>query len=633
MIGAWADRILATSAGKRLARDAGDATLRRTLSRILLAIEQRPAKISSGFSITNLSRLLAFLESRKIDPAWCARWCAALFDVCRARLEAAEEIPRRGRSAAIRALDAEHGRAQAALLQAARVPERRAPARRERAADPGVLDRLEASLKERTEALAQALEEYRDLVERLDVFVFTVDAEMRIASVAGKGLQIVGLEEADVVGKPITRFVPPGQAKNLGEMRERLIAEKRLRGVTMSMLDAKGKERVIEMNVWLLEGGGRHSGALAVVRDLTPQARLEEAMRETRLRLERIIESSVDGIVTSDPEGNITMFSRGAEEIFGYRAAEVMNKPVASFLAPPGTGVEPLFQSIFEGGGRTTSYETIVRARDGREVVANISASVLRDESGAIVGYLGICKDITARRRAEEDLRRKNEELEAYVRTVSHDLRGPLVAVQGFCSLLEETCGGQLPEAGRYFLDRVKENARQMDRLISDLLELSTAGQAAGVCYWVPARSVVEGIAEDLAPLLAVSGARLEIQEPMPQVLADETRLRQVFLNLIGNAAKHMGRPEGGVIEVSAEPAERGYVFCVADSGVGIDPVLHERIFEMFYSRPTNGEGRGFGLGLPIVRKIVEAHGGRIWVQSEPERGARFYVHFPDSKA
>jgi PAS domain S-box-containing protein len=444
---------------------------------------------------------------------------------------------------------------------------------------------------------------------------------------------MVGLEEADVLGKPIEHFVPPSMVRGLSDMRQRLIAEKRLRGVTMSMLDAKGKERVIEINVWLLERNGRPSGALAVARDLTPQARLEEEMRETRLRLQRIIESSADGIVTTDREGNLTMFSRGAEEMFGYAAAEVLNKPIANFLASPEPGVEPLFRSIFAGGGRTTSYEMAVRARDGREVVVSVSASVLRDESAATVGYLGICKDITAARRAEEDLRQKNQELEAYVRTVSHDLRGPLVAVKGFCSLLEETCGAQLPEAGRYFLDRVKENARQMDRLISELLDLSTAGQAVGARYWVPAETVLRGIAADMAPLLESSGLRVEIQEPIPQVLGEETRLRQVFANLIDNAAKHLGRPEGGLIEVSAEPAERGHVFCVADNGVGIAPDLHGRIFEMFYTSPTNGEERGFGLGLPIVRKIVDAHGGRVWVESEPGRGARFYVHFPETKA
>jgi len=127
VLDAWADRIRASAQGRRLVRDAGGAVFQRALSRVFLALERRPAKAPRGPAGANLSRLLTFLESHAIDPAWCARWCASLFDVCRARLEADEGIPRRDRTAAIRALDTDHGRVQAALLHSARVPARGRP--------------------------------------------------------------------------------------------------------------------------------------------------------------------------------------------------------------------------------------------------------------------------------------------------------------------------------------------------------------------------------------------------------------------------------------------------------------------------------------------------------------------------
>jgi PAS domain S-box-containing protein len=574
-------------------------------------------------SIASIRRLLPALEARGIDSAWAARWCAAFFEAARGALEGGSRPAGAG---LVRALAKEQERLQGLLLEAARsgraqtAPAETAHQLRRRVGD------LEAQVR-------RSGEEYRQLVERLGIFLFTIDAEGRIDSITGKGLRFVGLREEDVLGRDVMSFVPSNMKRQLGAMRRKLLTEKRLANVSIAMLDARGRDRVIEFDAWLLEREGRPTGAIAVARDETAQARLQVEMRRTRDRLERLIESSVDGIVTTDKAGNITLFSRGAEEMFGYSASEVMGKPVADFFGGSEPGATPLFHLIAAGGGRISNHETHVRTRAGHEIVADISASLLRDEEGEVVGYLGICKDITARRRAEEDLRRKNEELEGYVRTVSHDLRGPIMSIQGFCSLMAESCGAELPESGRYFLGRVKDSAHQMDRLICELLELSTAGNANGARYWVPVRQVLREIAEELAPQLDAAGVRLDIQEPLPQVFADETRLRQVFANLIGNALRHMGRDSGGVIEVASEPAEHGHVFSVTDNGAGVPFELQDRIFEMFYTRSQNGSSQGFGLGLAIVKKIVEAHGGHIWVESEPGNGARFYFNFPQTEA
>jgi PAS domain S-box-containing protein len=601
--------------------DLGEAALQKTLSRAFLALRRSLAQPSSPSSLNGAPPFNDLL-AKDVEPAWVARWCASLFDICRDALDGDHRISPRDLLTFHNALLAAQERSQAALLVAGLEQERR-----------NATSRLEKMLESRTRELRSAHTRYRNLVERLEDIIFTLDSRGRFDSVSGRGLKVLGLTAEDLIGKPIFAVTPARYRKQVRQLRRRLLEEKRLRGVTVRTVDSKGEEIVIEISASLVARNGKAGGVLGIARDVTSRIRLEEEVRESKEYLELIVESSVDGIIATDRNGEITLFNRGAEEIFGYLANEVLHKPVGAFFAVPDDGSGSLFDLLSAGGGRIRNRECVCRGKNGREIVVSYSASFLHDKTDEVIGLISVCKDITDRRRAEEKIRAKSEELEAYARTVSHDLRGPLVSINGFSSLLEETCGKRLTQSGRQYLARIQENARTMGRLISDVLEYSTAGRKTGTPYWVRIGPVIQCISEELGPRLGQAGVRLEVQPPLPQVLADETRLRQVFSNLLANALKHLDGIENPVIEVSAEPAERGHVICVADNGRGMAPELQARIFDLFFTHGSpKGEG-ATGLGLAIVKKTLETYGGRVWVESAPGRGARFYLHFPETKS
>ncbi len=223
-------------------------------------------------------------------------------------------------------------------------------------------------------------------------------------------------------------------------------------------------------------------------------------------------------------------------------------------------------------------------------------------------------------------------ELESTLRTVAHDLRTPLVSILGFARLLEQDCGDALGERGRHYLRRIQEGGRQMEALLVDLLGFTRSGRPAPVGTHTDVRRVAREIAESLAPQLAERRVDLRIPPRPFAVRCERTALYQVLSNLIGNALRHMGRPPAPRIEVACHRRPGGAEIAVMDNGVGVPPEDRERIFELFErGRPVRDDEKpGTGIGLAIVRRIAEAHGGRARVDERPGGGARFRVYFPD---
>jgi PAS domain S-box-containing protein len=231
------------------------------------------------------------------------------------------------------------------------------------------------------------------------------------------------------------------------------------------------------------------------------------------------------------------------------------------------------------------------------------------------------------RERLLADLEAKNRELEAFVYTISHDLKAPLVSLNGFSSALQKEFNSQLGEEGRHYVERIQANVAHMEALITSLLELSRIGRVIGPTDEIDVGSLLREIRDELTVSLKEARAEFVVQEVLPIVRADRGRIHQVFVNLIDNAVKFRSAERALRIEVGCQQESGFYRFHVADNGIGIAPQYHEQIFTPF--RKLHPEIEGVGIGLALVKKIVEHHGGRVWVESEAGEGSVFYFTIP----
>ncbi len=237
-------------------------------------------------------------------------------------------------------------------------------------------------------------------------------------------------------------------------------------------------------------------------------------------------------------------------------------------------------------------------------------------------------EEITERTRAEGALRARNRELESFVYTASHDLRTPLVSIEGFARLLEEDYADRLDSEGREYLWRVRANAADMDSLLSDLLELSRVTRTQEPKATVSVAEVVAQALQQLDHAIKDSGATVVVPEDLPTVCASATRLRQVFTNLVSNAIKFSREGAAPQVEIGWEKLPNAYRFLVRDNGIGIPEQYRERVFELF-TRLKEKDVTGTGIGLAIVTRIVEDHGGELGVESRASEGSTFWFTLP----
>ncbi len=287
---------------------------------------------------------------------------------------------------------------------------------------------------------------------------------------------------------------------------------------------------------------------------------------------------------------------------------------------------------------------------DGTKGWASTTKLPWRDEGGQIIGTFGVTRDVTAAKHLEErllaesdllratieearktaaELGRSNAELEQFAYVASHDLQEPLRAVASCVQLLKKRYEGKLDDRAEEFITHAVEGTKRMQALITDLLAYSRVGTHAHAFELVSGEEVLEEALANLTMAVQESGAMVS-HDPLPTLRADGAQLAQLFQNLIGNAIKfRTDRPP--VIRIAVRPEADGWLFSVTDNGIGIEPQYFERVFRVFQRLHTRARYPGTGIGLAICKKIVERHGGRIWIESRPEQGSTFYFTLPQT--
>jgi hypothetical protein len=341
-----------------------------------------------------------------------------------------------------------------------------------------------------------------------------------------------------------------------------------------------------------------------------------------------LLAGSPDAIVVVDGQGILRFANRAVESLIGQPTGELVGRPMARLC----WGARDLdaVLSALDAKGESVAMDLTLRRCDGNAVAVAGSGSPVPPEAGLPHGLILSLRDAEPSRGALAELQRKNADLENCVNTLAHDLRSPLVALLGFSRLLRQDYGARLDDTGLHFVDRIEQAGRTMESLIHDLLELSRIDQPRERRSMVDPRAVLQQLHAELKPRLDAGGIELRLPVHPPLVYCDRTRLYQVFSNLIGNAISHMGPCADPCIDVDIVDETDCEHITVRDPGRGIAPEHQDRIFEVFQSFGRHGdERRGTGIGLAIVKKIAQTHGGRAWVESRLGHGSTFHVTFP----
>ena len=369
---------------------------------------------------------------------------------------------------------------------------------------------------------------------------------------------------------------------------------------------------------------------------------------------ELLLEGAPDALVGVDSGGLIRVVNRQTELLFGYDRHELTGRPI-ELLVPvsrPGNDRTHWRAYLENPGARTmgTDLELMGRRRDGTEFPVQINLACIDTSDGPLI--TAAVRDMTARDStppangrpagditppimAEDgpaerirQLERDNAELAQFAYLAAHDLQEPLRKVASFCRLLARRYEGRLDEQADLYIAYAVDGATRMQQLVNDLLMFCRMGEQHGEPVEVDCNVIVDRVRHDLGVAIEESGGEVLVTGRLPTVRGEETRLAQLFENLIGNAVKFRGADPPHV-EVSAVRNGAEWRFAVADNGIGIEPQYTDRIFAIFQRLHTRAEYPGTGIGLAVCKRVVEAYGGRIWFESRPGMGTTFYWTMP----
>ncbi|MBZ5589182.1 MAG: PAS domain S-box protein [Acidobacteriia bacterium] len=507
---------------------------------------------------------------------------------------------------------------------------------------------LEGRVVERTAELERANAYNRNLLETsLDPLV-TINPEGKITDVNEATVKVTGVSRDKLIGTDFSDyFTEPEKAK---EGYRKVFAQGSVTDYPLTIRNEDSRLTDVLYNASVYgDTQGHVLGVFAAARDITERKRAEDALRASEFRYRTLFETMDQGFcvveMLYDPEGKPVDYrfvevNPAFEKHTGLHAA--LGKTIRELVPDH----EAHWFEIYGRVARTGEAHRFQNVAEAMQRYFDVFAFPIGEAENRRVGIL--FTDITDKKRAEAalqeayetlehrvaertaELARSNKSLEEFAYVTSHDLQEPLRMMASYSELLERRYREKLDADATDFLDYIVDGAKRMQRLINDLLAYSRVGRTDMEFEPVDCEAVLAQVTRGMAPALEESGARLT-HDRLPVVMGREGRLAQLFQNLIGNAIKFRG-VEAPRVHVGAARLDGEWVFSVKDNGIGIEPQYHDRIFVIFQRLHGREKYAGTGIGLAICKKIVETHGGRIWVESENGKGSTFYFTIPTER-
>ncbi len=489
------------------------------------------------------------------------------------------------------------------------------------------LEKEAVQRKRADEALRASEEKFRLTFQNAVDAIFWADAETGLITDCNRAAETLLEKRRDeIIGQPQTTLHPSHKAEYYSNMFRRHIEHNGAVDDEAEVVTKSGKIILVHITASASLIGGKPiiQGAF---RDITDRRRAEEELRESEEKYSTLVENSLTGIYIDQDERIVFANNRFAE-IYRYPKEELIGIHAHRLVHPEDRDLTNEIRARrLKGEDAPSEYEARGLTRTGETIwIRRSNTSIEYMGRPAVLGNI---VDITEQKRAEEELQKVNEELKNFVHVVSHDLKTPIISLQGFSSRLLNKYQEKLGEKGRRYLEQIRASASRIEVLVSDLVALSTIGRVVSNFEDVSSLQIVRNVTSGLQDRLKESRIKLVVADNLPTIYCDGDRIYQVFENLVVNAIKFMGNTKNPKIEVGYEDKGDFHQFYVRDNGIGIDPKYHQKIFEKFHRLKEIENEEGTGLGLAIVDRIVNNHGGRAWVESEPGKGATFYFTLP----
>ncbi|MGE5296537.1 MAG: PAS domain S-box protein [Solirubrobacterales bacterium] len=485
---------------------------------------------------------------------------------------------------------------------------------------------------------------YKQLMQASTDLVFLMDLDGTLASVNRSWQQRTGYEVQEALGKPGVDFVDREFRRACQVALDHAKAGQYVKDLEFRAARKNG-DGYIDVVVNLAPVRDEQGQVVQVIgagRDITDFKRTQEELKNSEERLKILFEYAPDAYFLHDLKGTFLDGNKAAEELCGYKREELIGKDINKLDLLP-TSQLPRAAGILAKsalGKPTGPNEFSLTCKDGTQI--EIETRTYPVQIGGRTVVLGIARDISKRKKAEAmlealnrdlkstigDLEWSNQELRDFAHVAAHDLKAPLRGIATLADWISQDCADKLDERGRENFNLLQQRVDRMTQLISGILRYAEIGHGGRSVEDIDANEIVAEVIEQIA---APRHIEIRVEGRLPVVSCERIPLMQVFMNLISNAVKYMDKPKGE-IRVSAVDDGDSWKFTVVDNGMGIEERYFDRIFQMFQTLAPSHDGQSTGIGLAVVKKIVQMHGGTVGVKSEPGRGSTFFFTLPKEK-